>query len=215
LAEERESYVELGWGSAGITWVESQPNLIAKLNSLEMLREDKIVQATAWDVSGLALTFNVSNNSQSSSLLNFGTHKANYPSIDFNSSFEVVTVRLDDIFPVESRFDLINLDIQGAELHALRGLGSLLHGTKWVYSEVNKEQVYKGCSEIDELDSYLNTFGFTREATIWVPKAGWGDALWVHESVAPSAIQRAAAFLIILLMNFKLQIRFTRERISR
>jgi len=211
LAEERNDYLTLGWGQSEIVWIESQPNLIEKLQNLDLMPNERVMQATVWDISGVNLTFNVSNNSQSSSLFNFGTHQSNYPDIGYEFSFEVKTSRLDEIFPFERNFEFVNLDLQGAELRALIGMGTLLSKTKWVYSEVNKEQVYKGCSEIEELDSYLATFGFLRQGTVWMPSVGWGDAIWVHKSVLPGRFNRLANRILIARMNLSLQVRYFRN----
>lgn len=82
------------------------------------------------------------------------------------------------------KFDFLNLDIQGVELEALQGIGVYFEKIKWIYTEVNKSEVYKNCALIDDIDAFLKMEGFKRVATRWVKKQGWGDALYVRENVA-------------------------------
>lgn len=78
-----------------------------------------------------------------------------------------------------NRYDFINLDIQGAELLALKGATSILPFVKAIYTEVNEKELYEGCALIEELDAYLKQNGFTRILTN-MTKHGWGDALYIR-----------------------------------
>jgi hypothetical protein len=132
-----------------------------------------------WDLDGIELDFKLTNNSQSSSLLDFGTHQLSYPNIFVNNTERIRTKRLDSFIELNDNIDLLVLDIQGVELKALIGLGEHLKRVKYIYSEVNKREVYIDCSQVKDLDRYLRNFGFKRAATSWVVGAGWGDALWI------------------------------------
>lgn len=182
-AEERADYESAGWSALNpIIWVESQIDLAQKLTEVLNPDKNKVVNATVWSETGKEMKFHVASNSQSSSLYDLGTHATTYPEIKFNSERTITTVRLDEIIDDSDDISFINLDIQGAELEALKGLGSRIHHVKWIYSEVNKRSVYDGCAIIGELDNYLEQFSFTRVATRWAYKTGWGDALWIKRS---------------------------------
>ena len=58
-------------------------------------------------------------------------------------------------------------------------MGILINKANYIYSEVNKERVYQNCTLINDLDLFLNQFGFKRVVTKWVRGAGWGDALYM------------------------------------
>lgn len=73
-----------------------------------------------------------------------------------------------------------NIDIQGAELLALKGMTKVINNYDYIYLEVNKEHLYKDCALIDEIDSFLNTFNFTRVETFWTDY-NWGDALYIKK----------------------------------
>jgi hypothetical protein len=75
-------------------------------------------------------------------------------------------------------YNFWNLDIQGSELHVLRGSQELLINCDAIYTEVNKDNVYKECGLVTELDDLLAKYGFTRVETIWT-SSQWGDALYL------------------------------------
>jgi FkbM family methyltransferase len=182
LAEEFQQYRAAGFGRT--IWVEAQPDLIPEIQSLVIGTDDLVLHGVAWSVSGEKREFNIASNGQSSSLYGMTKHRDYYPGIAEMGSIEVTTTRLDDLVPEGSRFDFVNLDIQGAELDALKGLGELLAEVDWIYSEVNREELYAGIPLVAELDAYLRSFGFRRVVTVWTD-AGWGDALYSRRPFKP------------------------------
>lgn len=194
-AEESVYYNSLGWQP--VIWVEAQPNLVDKLRSRLDLKVNKIIQAAVWDTSGVQLNFNVSSNSQSSSLLALGTHSDDYPSIKYVSKLQVTTQRLDEILSESDDFRFINLDLQGVEGRAIRGLGTLLSKVDYIYTEVNKREVYVGCSLISDMDKLMKDGGFTRVATRWVPFKGWGDALYIRNTEPSRSLGQRFALIRI------------------
>lgn len=202
LAEERTDYETAGWAEFNkIIWIESQfelaQNLIENLNP----KRNKVINATVWSETGKEMNFHVASNSQSSSLYNLGTHAQTYPDIIFSSDRKVTTVRLDEIIADSDDISFVNLDIQGAELEALKGLGSKIHQVKWIYSEVNKRSVYEGCAKIGEMDQYLEKFSFSRVATRWAYKTGWGDALWIKRTERRQIIGAIITFKVVEILR--------------
>jgi FkbM family methyltransferase len=128
------------------------------------------------------VNFHVSNNGASSSFLELGLHRHMYPDIRYERSIECQTQKLEDIVAkYDVSFNFINLDIQGAELKALRGLGgSYLSNVDYIYAEVNSDYVYEGCSLVGEIDDYLAGFGLHRVETEWTGYR-WGDALYIRK----------------------------------
>lgn len=176
LGEEAATYGLLNAGE--VHWVESQVQLATELtNSLDS-STNFVYQATAWSADNLELTFYETNNSQSSSVLPLKLHLEEHPAIFQARSYVVKTSRLDSILPKKT-FDLINMDIQGAEYHALVGLGELLRTAKVLYLEVNKREMYEGVTQVGELDQWLKKRGFSRVVTKWPFRKGWGDAIYV------------------------------------
>lgn len=197
LAEEESDYVNHGWhGTNGIYWVEAQPSLVSVLKSKLDPDIHKVFGGVVWGENGIKMNFNVTSNSQSSSVLDFGSHAETYPNISVVSMYEVESIRLDSLLPEAASFDFIALDIQGAELEALKGLGKLMNNINWIYSEVNKKEVYRNCATIDQIDEYLGELGFQRVATRWAFRSGWGDALWMKRRSVWWAMPRIAVMKI-------------------
>lgn len=180
-AEELDRYI--GIGCSHVYWVEAQAHLAEALRKRLDLTRNTVIEAAVWSEDDVALTFNIASNSESSSLLEFGTHEKSYPKVIFEKHIKVITQKLDSILPDESKIDFINLDIQGAELNALKGYSIGIQGVKWIYMEVNSRPVYEGCPVLEEIDTYLKDFGFYRKTVRWWKRDGWGDALYIHRTV--------------------------------
>lgn len=126
--------------------------------------------------------FNRSNNGQSSSILELGLHKQFHPQVWYTNSYEVETKMLKDIInKYDVEYNFLNLDIQGAELKALKGMEEYLPKVDYIYTEVNSDYVYENCCIITELDSYLEKFGLFRVETRWCQNYRWGDAFYIRK----------------------------------
>jgi len=125
------------------------------------------------------------NHGQSSSLLELGTHAVNHPDVKYIKDQDVVLRRLDwvfeHIYQNIDNFNFLNVDVQGTELNVLKSFGELLRKLDYIYTEVNEEEVYKGCACICDIDEYVHLFGFERVETL-ITKAKWGDALYVRKN---------------------------------
>jgi FkbM family methyltransferase len=162
-----------------ILWVEAIPELVTYCKQLypNVLIENAIVSDKVEKVN-----FNVANNGESSSMLDFGLHSQFYPTISFLGYFEGETQLLKDIIcNYDIEYNFLNFDIQGAELKALRGMEAYLPKVDYLYIEVNSDYLYKDCSLIDEVDDYLLQFGLIRVETAWCGDAKWGDAFYIRK----------------------------------
>jgi FkbM family methyltransferase len=194
-AEELEEYDH--YFNVPVVWVDAQLPLTLKLGKRFEKTHHKVIHAAAWDKPDVTLEFNLTNNSQSSSVLKFGTHKKKNPKIKVTETLKITSSLLEDILPVEFNPDFINIDIQGAELNALKGMGKKMSGVRWIYCEVNKEEVYEGCALVKNLDEFLGSHGFVRVSTRWSLGQGWGDALYIHtDVVSTSRFARVKLFLL-------------------
>jgi FkbM family methyltransferase len=175
-AEELTDYQAAGWSP--VVWVEALPDKAAQLQ--ERFRgtvDQTAISALAWDADGESLTLWRANNGQSSSALPMGTHLVEHPEVRVVEDLSIQSSRLDTLLQgTAHRFEFINLDIQGAELRALRGLGDRIREVRWIYCEVNEKPLYVGAHLMSEIDAYLTPFGFRRVDTDMTPH-GWGDAL--------------------------------------
>ena len=162
-----------------ILWVEALPDKVqfCKQRYTNVLIENAIVSDTVEKV-----RFNVSNNGQSSSILEFGLHSTFHPHVHYVSSFESETKLLKDVISnYNINYNFLNFDIQGAELKALKGMEEYLNKVDYLYTEVNSDYVYKDCALIGELDEYLLKFGLVRVETKWCENFRWGDAFYIRK----------------------------------
>ncbi len=183
LGQEADTYAELGMSK--MIFIEANPAIYNKLLvNIQKYPEAIAINACISDQEGQGIDFNIaSNDGQSSSILNLGTHKDLHPDVSYVGKMGLRTTRMDTILKNMdiSGVDFLNIDIQGMELPALKSMGELLKQFNYAYLEVNREQVYEGCAEIGEVDAFLKDFGFVRKETDWVN--GWGDAFYVKGPV--------------------------------
>ena len=162
-----------------ILWIEALKDKveISKMRFPNIFIENAVVSDKIETV-----TFNRSNNGQSSSFLDLGLHKDLHPHVWYIDSFQTETKLLKDIIcNYNIYFNFLNLDIQGTELKALKGMENYLKNVDYIYTEVNSDYVYKDCSLIDEIDNYLDNFGFKRVEVVWYEKCQWGDAFYIKK----------------------------------
>jgi len=161
-------------------WIEALPEKVefCKQKYPNVLIENAIVSDVVEKV-----RFNISNNGQSSSILEFGLHETFHPHVKYINSFEGVTKLLKDIIPnYDIDFNFLNFDIQGAELKALKSMEEYLPKVDYLYTEVNSDYVYKDCALVSEIDNYLEQFGLQRVETKWCENYRWGDAFYIKRS---------------------------------
>ena len=84
------------------------------------------------------------------------------------------------MIPPQTKFNFLNLDIQGAEYEALKGLGDFFEQIHYIYTEVYSMELYSENGFIGEVDEFLRGKGFIRVGANINPKIGWGDALYIH-----------------------------------
>ena len=183
LAEESEAYIKFGFGP--VVWVEAQKSLADHL-AKSLKPGDSVVCALVWSEEGIKKSFNLTSNSQSSSVFDFGTHQKDHPDVTLTDRIELVTSTLHNVLPRDCSADMLVLDIQGAEYQAIVGLADRITDFKWIYCEVNRAQVYVGIEQVGALDSLLSSHGFVRLATVWT-FANWGDALYARVDWAEHA----------------------------
>lgn len=160
-----------------ILWIEAMPFKVEMCK--KRIPNIKIESAVVSDKVENVM-FNISNNGQSSSILNFGLHRQYHPHVHYVGKMACQTRLLKDILPnYNIEFNFLNFDIQGAELKALKGMEEYLDKVDYLYTEVNKNYVYENCALVNELDEYLNKFGLVRVETNWTDYE-WGDAFYIR-----------------------------------
>lgn len=162
-----------------IIWIEAIEEKVIQMRNLNY---QNVYNHVISDKDDEIVVFNVSNNIQSSSILDLELHKTEHPHVYYVSSFEAKTITMNTFFKNNSfdkkKYNFWNIDIQGAELLALKGSTELLEFVNVLYLEVNEKELYKNCALLPEIDDYLSTFQFKRVVTN-MTEHGWGDAIYV------------------------------------
>jgi hypothetical protein len=185
-AEEKESYNECNINN--VVWIDGNEELIPiikeKLNNLNS--QDLVLNYLVCDKDGEELQFHITNNTQSSSVLDFDKHKIYYPGIDFIKTVTKKAYSLKYIIDNNninmSNFNMLNLDLQGVELKALKGMGEYLSHIDYIYTEVNNDSIYKDNDLIVNIDEFLRGYKFIRVETVMLSEQ-WGDALYIRQSL--------------------------------
>jgi len=177
--EEKSVYNNWGIQDNDIVWVDANSKLIEQNKA----RGIPNCYTAVLDEVERDTIFNITNNGQSSSLLEFGSHSNSYPSIIVNETINVKTETLNQFFNKNNldykKYNFWNFDIQGVELQVFRGSKDLLQYVDCIYVEVNTAEVYKGCGLMDDMDILLKEYGLVRVMTN-MTSANWGDAIYVR-----------------------------------
>lgn len=181
--EERTEYQQhFNLDDDKILWFEALQHKVEKVK--RNIPTIQIFHECISDSDNNTVDFNITNNFQSSSMLSLKTHLQEHPYVFEIFRMKLQTKRLDTFLQEHninpSEYNFLNLDIQGAELLALKGCGDILKTIDYIYTEVNEKELYENCCLITDLDTYLKEFGFVRVLTEMTTH-GWGDAFYVKE----------------------------------
>jgi FkbM family methyltransferase len=175
-------YNELQIKPEDVIWIEAIP---FKALEAQCRLIPNVYNAVISDKDDEDVVFNISNNIQSSSILQLETHAQEHPDVVYTASFQTKSVTLDTFFERNaidpSKCEFWNFDIQGAELMALKGATRSIPYAKVIYLEVNEKELYKDCGMINEVDTFLSSYNFKRVITK-VTKHGWGDAIYILDT---------------------------------
>lgn len=185
LMEERNDYKSQGLYNT--IWVEANPKVYSNIEFVNNeSNNERVFNYAISDEDNKLYEFNITNNGQSSSILKLDKHKIHHPQIHVSDVINVHSKRMDSLLSENdiniNDYDFLNIDIQGAELLALKGFGDLLNNIKYIYTEINTNTLYEDCALVSEIDEYLSNYGFKRIETS-MTEFEWGDALYINERI--------------------------------
>jgi FkbM family methyltransferase len=127
------------------------------------------------------------NQGQSNSLLKPELHITQHPEVIFDDAEIVKVVPLDKLAIDKSQYDMLYMDVQGAEGMVLKGADEVLKNVKIIMTECNRGQTYAGNMEIAEMDIFMSDYGFYRVETFW-PSVNWtwGDCVYIKQKTLTS-----------------------------
>ena len=179
--EEQTAYLQQGIKNENIYWLEAMDNKVAEMK--EKMPNVQIYHCVVNNEDDKELELKITNNGQSSSLLDLGSHLKHHPHVCVVGTKKYKTTRLDTFIkenniPIKN-LNFLNLDIQGMELKAMKSMGDHISKFDYIYTEVNTEYVYKNCALLKEIDEYLSKYGFKQVAIKMCGNYGWGDAFYM------------------------------------
>ncbi len=177
--EELLFYNQIGLKNEDVIWIEAIEQKVVEAKNRGI---PNVYQSIITDKDDENIEFNISNNIQSSSVLEFGTHSQEHPYVFYINKIHKKSITIDTFFKRNnldaSKYNFWNFDIQGAELMALKGAINSIQYAKAIYLEVNEKELYKNCGLIQDCDIFLSQYGFKRFNTNMTIH-GWGDALYL------------------------------------
>jgi hypothetical protein len=177
--EELNFYNQIGLQPEHIVWIDAIPSKVIEATNKGI---PNVYNALITDKNDQEILFNISNNIQSSSVLEFGTHSQEHPEIVYVDKIKQTSITIDTFFERNnidaSKYNFWNFDIQGAELMALKGATQSIKYVKALYLEVNEKELYKNCGLINDIDIFLSQYNFKRVLTN-MTNHGWGDSLYI------------------------------------
>jgi radical SAM family RiPP maturation amino acid epimerase len=164
-------------------WCESFSASFGMANTPHM----EAIQCALTDRPGLS-PFYVSEMEMLSSIL-----KPRDPQIAVQRVIEVKTETLDGLMrregPNAAKFNLLNLDVQGAEKLVLEGGPKTLDQLDAILIELNLQQRYENAPLARELEAFLQNRGFERKSFQTQPgQDAYGDALFVASRVSAVSV---------------------------
>lgn len=129
------------------------------------------------------------NEGQSSSILKPAQHLLDYPWVQFPQTVRMQTTTLDRVFQavkthrpeIADAADLLFMDVQGAELHVVKGGNSVLNKVQYIYTEVGIGGGYENAVELIDLQLHLRAYGF-KLFELEMNAQGWGNAFFIKKS---------------------------------
>lgn len=178
MCEEKDEYNSFGIDDTRIVWIEGNKELY-ELNKQKGIQYifNALISNTEKDV-----TFHITNNGSSSSIYPLDAHSKLYPHIHVKEERVGRTTTLVKLFNTYNlspeKYNIWNIDIQGAEYDAIIGGEAFLEHVDAIYCEVNFVTMYKDIPLLDKIHEFLQSKGFVlTHLKNW--QNCWGDALYV------------------------------------
>jgi FkbM family methyltransferase len=208
LAQEAKIYKDNGVND--VWYVEAQSEICTALRS--SFGSDRIFEGALWSQEGLVKDFYITNNELSSSMYEINENIWNVK----NTRIEKVsTITLSGIFnQIRNDFglvpELLILDLQGAELEAIRGGSDEIRNIKHLLVEVSTTSLYKEMPLYNSVDMELRNLKFLPIREFISSKSGHGEVIYSREKLSLTRRIRLT-FIKLLYPKVKLLYFFLRK----
>ncbi|MDT9297895.1 MAG: FkbM family methyltransferase, partial [Arthrospira platensis PCC 7345] len=137
-------------------------------------------------------TLHVTNIESNSSILPLTQYKKLYPNLSETQQIPVDTRTIDTILAelnlLPEDFNILYLDIQGAELLALTGASEILQHLDAIYTTTSQHQLFEGGATLEQVNAFLNEHYFTpiAQATPYHPSRY--EVVYIHNNLINTSI---------------------------
>lgn len=188
MGEEVPAYIDHGYDPVYL--VEANPEILPALQAKFAGTQVRIIPTAVGEETGsveFVVHKTAKGSMESAGILPLDKLGKIVPVFSSDIRHMVPIITLDDLTNQEvlTKIDLLVIDIQGAELQALRGASALLQQVNFVVCEVNLISNYEGCALEEEVDTFFESAGFTKQLAIYhelYDQSGrfpaWGECLW-------------------------------------
>lgn len=210
--EEALNYANLGFRE--VAWVEAQPEIFERLKVI--VGSDYCLQAAVWS-KRTKLELNISSNSVSTSLLEFG-EMTPWKDLKTLKKVQIETITLANVVEIFNRRNLLVekfvlvLDIQGAEFEALKTIGQISQKIPVISCEISIKPTYEDGAMRKKVIRRLFRHGYIPLASFLDRETLHGDQLFVKLSTvfgAPKLITMSLIRMFLLklikLKNMKVE----------
>ena len=162
-------------------WIEANPEVLPILQiNLAGYVHQHIIRALVLDTELPSVPFHITNyDGMSSSVFEWGTHTSFAPDTIRVKTIDLPATTLDALDEIHNfnGCNMLNIDIEGAGLLALKGATHLLRQMDVLYLEIQTENVYDGAPLLGEVSTFLDEAGFELVDVGMVDGQGWGDCV--------------------------------------
>lgn len=182
MCEELTIYLKHGISINDIIWIEGNPETYETAKAF-LPKNVKLycglIAESSYDVN-----FTVTNNIYSSSILELKDHSTLHPDVISTKKLNLRTTTLGSFLLKHklniNNYDLLVMDIQGAEMLALQGMSDLINKFNYVFLEVSIVELYEGNAKFDEIKKFLSKHNFELVHHV-INCYNWGDAFFVKK----------------------------------
>jgi FkbM family methyltransferase len=163
--EEAELYNALGFNK--VLWIEADPDSFEKLVKNTKLYSNHFCFNFLLSEKTEQVKFFIANNAGHSSSIYPLSKKISskvWGNLNNDKFKYLESRRFDEVFDKETiqNYNVLNIDVQGAELSVLKGMGQFINLFEMCVLEINFQKIYQGSAIFTEVDSFLNSHSFKR-----------------------------------------------------
>ena len=171
-----------------VLWIEADPNVFLRLQkTIEAFDNQKALCALVTDKDDVEYDFlrDQNNCGQSSSIFDFHLHKKMFPKVIMGESLKLTGKTLPTILK-ENRIDIkdykhINMDVEGAELLVLKGLGRDLYNFETITLEASDFEARKGQPFLKDIEEFMHWNSFVKTSQRKIHQADGVNVVNIEE----------------------------------